>query len=104
MLKRGTVELFMEEGTKLTKSVLDGLDLGDVDLTTLKVQNKDANERIRRVITEAKNRIEKVRARTEEQIDKVFQPDELSPGVVQLVKVYIAEKRKIGRASCRERG
>ena len=95
MLKRGTVEPFMEEGTKLTKSVLDGLDLGDVDLTTLKVQNKDANERIRRVITEAKNRIEKVRARTEEQIDKVFQPDELSPGVVQLVKVYIAEKRKI---------
>jgi DNA-directed RNA polymerase beta subunit len=36
-----------------------------------------------------------VRERTEEQIDKVFQPDELSPGVVQLVKVYIAEKRKI---------
>jgi len=95
MLKRGTVEPFLDEGTKLNKSALDDLDLGDVDLTTLKVQNKEANERIRRVITEAKNRIEKVRARTEEQIDKVFQPDELSPGVVQLVKVYIAEKRKI---------
>ncbi|MFB6368339.1 MAG: DNA-directed RNA polymerase subunit beta, partial [Gemmatimonadota bacterium] len=27
--------------------------------------------------------------------DKVFQPDELSPGVVQLVKVYLAQKRKI---------
>ena len=36
-----------------------------------------------------------MRERTEEQIDKVFQPDELPPGVVQLVKVYIAEKRKI---------
>jgi hypothetical protein len=36
-----------------------------------------------------------VRQRTEEQIDKVFQPDELPPGVVQLVKVYLAEKRKI---------
>src|SRR5690606_7739580 len=95
MLKRGTVEPFLDEGTKLSKSALDELDLGDVDLTTLKVQNKDANERIRRLITEAKNRIEKVRARTEEQIDKVCQPDELSPGVVQLVKVYIAEKRKI---------
>ncbi len=95
MLKRGTVEPFMDEGTKLPKATLDELDLGDIDLTTLKVQNKEANERIRRVITEAKTRIEKVRARTEEQIDKVFQPDELSPGVVQLVKVYIAEKRKI---------
>jgi DNA-directed RNA polymerase subunit beta len=96
MLKRGTVEPFLDEGTKLdARNGWPELDLGEVDLTTLKVQNRDANERIRRVITEAKTRIERVRERTEEQIDKVFQPDELSPGVVQLVKVYIAEKRKI---------
>jgi DNA-directed RNA polymerase subunit beta len=95
MLKRGTVEPFLDEGTLLDGDALAALDLGDVDLTTLKVQNRDANERIRRVITEAKTRIERVRERTEEQIDKVFQPDELSPGVVQLVKVYVAEKRKI---------
>ncbi len=36
-----------------------------------------------------------MKERTEEQIDKVFQPDELPPGVVQLVKVYVAQKRKI---------
>jgi DNA-directed RNA polymerase subunit beta len=95
MLKRGTVEPFLEEGTRLTSNTLAGLDLSEIDLTTLKVQNREANERIRRLITEAKNRIERMRERTEEEIDKVFQPDELSPGVVQLVKVYIAEKRKI---------
>ncbi len=95
MLKRGTVEPFLEEGTKLTATKLGEIDLSEVDLTTLKVQNRDANERIRRLITEAKARIDRVREKTEEQIDKVFQPDELSPGVVQLVKVYIAEKRKI---------
>src|SRR5688572_1235126 len=95
MLKRGTVEPYLEEGTKLSGGTLGELDLGEVDLTTLKVQNREVNERLRRVITEAKTRIEKVRERTEEQIDKVFQPDELSPGVVQLVKVYVAEKRKI---------
>jgi DNA-directed RNA polymerase subunit beta len=95
MLKRGTVEPYMEEGTRLDGSTLQALDLSEVDLTTLKVQNRDSNERLRRVITEAKTRIERVRERTEEQIDKVFQPDELSPGVVQLVKVYIAEKRKV---------
>src|SRR5919109_3513915 len=95
MLKRGTVEPYLEEGTKLSGSALAELDLAEVDLTTLKVQNREVNERLRRVITEAKTRIERVRERTEEQIDKVFQPDELSPGVVQLVKVYVAEKRKI---------
>jgi DNA-directed RNA polymerase subunit beta len=95
MLKRGTVEPYLEEGTRLTAAVLDEIDLAEIDLATLKVQNREANERIRRLITEAKSRIDRVRERTEEQIDKVFQPDELSPGVVQLVKVYIAEKRKV---------
>jgi len=95
MLKKGTVQPLMDEGTKLTKEEVDGLDFHKMDLATLKVQNKDANERIRRVVDEAQRRIQRVREKTEEQIDKVFQPDELPPGVVQLVKVYVAEKRKI---------
>jgi DNA-directed RNA polymerase subunit beta len=95
LLKKGTVEPFLKEGTKLTKEVVEELNFKKVDLTTLKVQNKTASEKARRVIDEAQRRIDRVREKTEEQIDKVFQPDELPPGVVQLVKVYIAEKRKI---------
>ncbi|MEJ2343060.1 MAG: DNA-directed RNA polymerase subunit beta [Gemmatimonadales bacterium] len=94
-LKRGTIEPLFSEGTKLTMSSLDDLDFGTVDLSTLKVKNVKANDRVRRLIEEAKARAERIRERTEEGIDKVFQPDELSPGVVQLVKVYLAEKRKI---------
>jgi DNA-directed RNA polymerase subunit beta len=95
MLKKGTVEPLHDEGTKLGVKLLDEIDFNEVDMTTLKVQNKAANERIRRLIDAAKERSGRVREKTEEQIDKVFQPDELSPGVVQLVKVYLAEKRKI---------
>ena len=94
-LKKGTVQPMLDEGTKLNKEIIEDLDLAKVDLSTLKVQNQDASEKIRRVVDEAQRRVERVRERTEEQIDKVFQPDELPPGVVQLVKVYIAEKRKI---------
>ncbi len=94
-LKKGTVEPLLEEGTKLTKRLVRGLELSEIDLTTLKVKNREANENIRQLIDHAKLLIERVRERTEEQIDKVFQPDELPPGVVQLVKAYIAEKRKI---------
>jgi DNA-directed RNA polymerase subunit beta len=94
-LKKGTVQSLLDEGTKLTKEDVDGIDFNKVDLATLKVANKEANERIRRVVDEAQRRIQRVREKTEEQIDKVFQPDELPPGVVQLVKVYVAEKRKI---------
>ncbi|MBT8487386.1 MAG: DNA-directed RNA polymerase subunit beta, partial [Gemmatimonadetes bacterium] len=95
MLKKGTVEPVLDEGTKLSKDAIDEINFKKVDLSTFKVQNKDASERIRRVVDEADRRIQRVKEKTEEQIDKVFQPDELPPGVVQLVKVYVAEKRKI---------
>jgi len=94
-LKKGTVEPLLEEGTKLDAAALAALNLRQIDLSTLKVQNREISERIRRLIDEAQRRIDRVKSRTEDQIDKVFQPDELPPGVVQLVKVYIAEKRKI---------
>jgi len=95
MLKRGTVDPFMEEGAKFTKEVLQEINFQQVDLGTFKVQNKSASERLRSVLDEAESRIAQIKGSTEEQIDKVFQPDELPPGVVQLVKVYVAEKRKI---------
>ncbi|NNF37326.1 MAG: DNA-directed RNA polymerase subunit beta, partial [Gemmatimonadetes bacterium] len=95
MLKKGSVDPFLDEGTKLTKASIEKIKFSKIDLSTLKVSNKEVNEKLRLVVDEAQRRIERVRERTEEQIDKVFQPDELPPGVVQLVKVYIAEKRKI---------
>ena len=95
ILRKGTVEPLVPPGTKLTKAVLGKLALRSVDLRVLKVENKAVSERIRRLVDEAQSRIDAVKSRTEDQIDKVFQPDDLPPGVVQLVKVYIAEKRKI---------
>ncbi len=94
-LKDGTTVPYLEEGTKITKAVLADLDLGIVDLTHFRVVNQKVNREIRQLIDEAGGRIERVREQTDEQIRKIFQPDELPPGVVQLVKVYIAEKRKI---------
>jgi len=95
MLKKGTVELFMEEGAKFTKDKIEQINFKQVDLETFKLQNKSASERLRSVVDEAQRRIGRIKESTEDQIDKVFQPDELPPGVVQLVKVYVAEKRKI---------
>ena len=66
-----------------------------MDLKTLRVANKTANERIRSTIDMAARERAKVEEKAEDQIDKILQPDELPPGVIQLVKVYIAEKRKI---------
>jgi DNA-directed RNA polymerase subunit beta len=95
MLKAGTVEEYLPAGGKLTKAVLADVDLSQVDLKTLRVAARPANERIRAAIDMAARERAKVEEKAEDQIDKILQPDELPPGVIQLVKVYIAEKRKI---------
>src|SRR3954465_987890 len=94
-LKAGTVEEAIPAGTKVTTQQLRDMRLSTIDLKTLRVENKRTNERVRQIIdasTEEKARIEE---RAEERIDRILQPDELPPGVIQLVKVYLAEKRKI---------
>ncbi|MBL8980418.1 MAG: DNA-directed RNA polymerase subunit beta [Gemmatimonadetes bacterium] len=95
MLKAGTVEEAIPAGTRLTRGTLADLDLGEIDLKTLRVAHKAANERIRLSIDTAARERAKVEEKAEDQIDKILQPDELPPGVIQLVKVYIAEKRKV---------
>jgi DNA-directed RNA polymerase subunit beta len=95
LLKAGTVEEAVPAGTRLTRTALSEMDLADIDLKTLRVANKASNERIRASIDTAARERAKVEEKAEDQIDKILQPDELPPGVIQLVKVYIAEKRKV---------
>jgi len=95
MLKAGTVEEYLPAGTKLSRAQLAEIDFADVDLKTLRVANKTVNEKVRGVLDAAGGERAKIEEKSEDQIDKILQPDELPPGVIQLVKVYIAEKRKI---------
>jgi len=95
MLKAGTVEEFLPAGTKLSRQQLSEMNFADVDLKTLRVSSKTVNEKVRAVLDAAGAERAKIEEKSEDQIDKILQPDELPPGVIQLVKVYVAEKRKI---------
>src|SRR5690349_14816273 len=94
-LKSGTVEEAIPAGTKVTRDMLRDTKLSAIDLKTLRVENKRINERLRAVLDVATAERAKIEEKSEDQIDKILQPDELPPGVIQLVKVYVAEKRKI---------
>jgi DNA-directed RNA polymerase subunit beta len=94
-LKSGTVEEGVATGTKLTAAILKDLKLATLDLKTFRVENKSVNEKIRTIIDAANDEKAKLEEKAEERIDRVLQPDELPPGVIQLVKVYMAEKRKV---------
>jgi DNA-directed RNA polymerase subunit beta len=94
-LKSGTVEEAITAGTKLTREMLRDLKLATLDLKTFRVENKKINDRVRSIIDIANEEKAKIEEKAEERIDRILQPDELPPGVIQLVKVYLAEKRKI---------
>ncbi|HMG70116.1 MAG TPA: DNA-directed RNA polymerase subunit beta, partial [Gemmatimonadaceae bacterium] len=94
-LKSGTVEEAIPSGTKLGGQMLKDLKISSLDLKTFRVEDKKMNERIRTIIDLANEEKAKLEEKAEERIDRVLQPDELPPGVIQLVKVYMAEKRKV---------
>jgi len=94
-LKAGTVEEALPAGTKVTADSLREMRLSSIDLKTLRVENKRVNERVRQIIDAANEEKARIEERAEERIDRILQPDELPPGVIQLVKVYLAEKRKV---------
>jgi DNA-directed RNA polymerase subunit beta len=75
----------------LTPALIDAApNLDDVHVTDL-----DTMERIRQIRALAKRRIEEVEREKGERLEKISKGDELKPGVLKLVKVYIATKRKI---------
>ncbi len=94
-LKSGTVEEAIPTGTKLTSAMLREMKLSSLDLKTLRLENKRINERVRQIIEVSNEEKAKIEEKAEERIDRILQPDELPPGVIQLVKVYLAEKRKV---------
>jgi len=94
-LKAGTVEEAIAAGTVLTKELLAGVRFATLDLKTFRVENKATNDRVREIIDAGNEEKARIEERAEERIDRILQPDELPPGVIQLVKVYLAEKRKI---------
>jgi DNA-directed RNA polymerase subunit beta len=94
-LKAGTVEEAITTGTTLTRELLADVRFAQIDLKTFRVENKKMNDRIREIIDIANEEKAKIEERAEQRIDRILQPDELPPGVIQLVKVYLAEKRKV---------
>ena len=94
-LKSGTVEEAIPAGTTLTKEMLADMRFATLDLKTFRVENKSANDKVREIIDAGNEEKARIEERAEERIDRILQPDELPPGVIQLVKVYLAEKRKI---------
>ncbi|MBI4664778.1 MAG: DNA-directed RNA polymerase subunit beta [Nitrospinae bacterium] len=91
-VKRGS-KVLVAKKTKLTRDVL--AELEGKDLMKVSVDDTEAIDRIRQIDDEAREEISVIKNRYEDRIEKFSRGDELPPGVIKMVKVYVAIKRKL---------
>ncbi|MHC1752015.1 DNA-directed RNA polymerase subunit beta [Humidesulfovibrio sp.] len=88
--KKGDV--LLESGHPLTREVLDELPLKK--LAGL-FASKDVNDAIRGILADYDRQIKFIKAVYDNKREKVTEGDDLPPGVIKMVKVYVAVKRKL---------
>jgi DNA-directed RNA polymerase subunit beta len=90
-----TGEVFIPAGKKWTKPMVAKLDFSAIDFKKELCQDARRNKKAEEVLFYANDMIAKLEDKLDKEIDKVVRGDELKPGVLQLVKIYVAKKRKL---------
>jgi DNA-directed RNA polymerase subunit beta len=86
----------LKKGFKLTDKVLNSLQSADLPKLKPKLQkNAERDAKIEDIEKKVKRQIEALKAIHKEKTDALKKGDELSPGVIQVIKVYVAMKRKL---------
>ena len=88
-----TGEIFIPAGTKLTKTVLEKMEV--IRYEHLEMGESAQRESIRKILWEYRYKLESIQSAHALDIEKLRKGDELEPGVIKKVKVYVATKRKL---------
>ncbi len=94
VLDNDTHEVLFREGQSYTESMVSALDVTLVSPSSQFVQgDEELQNKVLSLVLVARDRLDTLTRTMEKEIDKVTKGDELSPGVLKTVKVYIAKKR-----------
>ena len=95
VIDANTGEVLLKSGRKFTKAVLDELDFNSIHWGLPLVQDEKQDSRIRSVFEAAARERDRIEVEYEKNCERALRGDELAPGVVKLVKVYVARRRKL---------
>jgi DNA-directed RNA polymerase subunit beta len=90
-----TNKRLLTKGAELTREVIERLKARDLKRMKLKDKDPRLNEQIDEIEEMTSRQIAVLEKITEDKIAKLKKGDELPPGVIKMVKVYIAMKRKL---------
>ncbi|MRR16334.1 MAG: DNA-directed RNA polymerase subunit beta, partial [Deltaproteobacteria bacterium] len=84
----------LKKGDKITKEIWLDIPFTYWKEITL-AENDGSEEKLTNLLAVMERKVDFVKAHFEEKLDKIKASDELPPGVIKMVKVYIAIKRKL---------
>jgi len=90
-----TGEELIKSGVRITAPALAKIDLDELPWNTPLTRSKKANETVWKQMEEAQKAIDRIEREMEKDLEKITRGDELPPGVVKLVKVFISKKRRL---------
>ena len=95
LIGRRQEETILEQGSVLTLDVMARIDTEDLRRCAIKPERAAKIEEIRRIEERTDRRIKILEKIGDEKIAQLQKGDELAPGVIKMVKVYVAMKRKL---------
>ena len=90
-----TNKKLLAKGNILERKLYSNLRARDLKRTRLKDKSSDMNRRVDDIEDMTVRQIQVLEKLTDERVAKLKKGDELSPGVIKMVKIYIAMKRKL---------
>ncbi len=85
----------LKANTKIQENAFDKIDVRNLDINSTWFESDSQNNFVRELYAEYRNRLQEIDNDLKREKHKVLVGDELPPGIVQLAKVYVAEKRKL---------
>ncbi len=90
-----TSEVLVAAGKKWSKQLVARTSFDDVAVKSRFCEVEELDAKVSKIVETAQEMIRQHEDRLDKEIDKIVRGDELKPGVLQLVKVYIAKKRRL---------
>ena len=92
-IRDGKGRPIVRKGEAFTREKINGINLDK--LREVDFEDEDIEARLAKIVDSKENQVELIRLYYEDKINKIKKGDELPPGVLKTIKVYVAMKRKI---------
>ena len=88
-------ERLLEKGAVLSEDLIASLTYSDLVRAHIKTSDRSLKNRLKELEDRTDQQVEVIRQLFEEKTEKIRRGDELPPGVIKMVKVFVAMKRKL---------